>query len=53
MINLGVIMEMSRTCIKLMIFVPVDGRVYVKFIREIFVNSRKVYRQFIVNYTVN
>jgi hypothetical protein len=53
MINLGVIMEMGGTCIKLMIFAPVDGRVYGKFIREFFVNSRKVYGQFIVNYTVN
>jgi len=46
-------MEMSGTCVKLMIFAPADGEVYGKFIRKFFVNSRKVYRQFIVNYRVN
>jgi hypothetical protein len=43
-------MEMGGTCIKLMMFAPADDRVNGKVIREFFVNSRKVYRQFIVNY---
>jgi len=36
-----------------MIFAPVDGEVNDSFIRKFFVNNRKVYRQIIVNYTVN
>jgi hypothetical protein len=33
-----------------MIFAPADGEAYGETIREFFGNSRKVYRQFIVNY---
>jgi hypothetical protein len=36
-----------------MIFAPADDRVDGEAIRKFFGNSRKVYRQIIVNYTVN
>jgi len=36
-----------------MIFAPVDGEVYGETIRGKFDFCLKVYRQFIVNYTVN
>ena len=53
MMNLEVIMKMGGICIKLMMFASADDEVDGEIIRDFFGNSRKVYRQFIVNYTVN
>jgi len=53
MINSEAIMEMGETCIRLMIFASANDGVDGETIRGFFVNSRKVYRQFIVNYATN